>query len=213
MSTKELKQPGELVKLWRRASESEGENADRLFSVLVNSLRYMGADFLDESLRMWQRYSEGTRTKDREESGDVFHVDRFRPTVYTLCEDEIHGGVDLSIFPRINSDASHKVECVEDGFKGSGRVYKFKKFTPGWAGKRLIGTAVGEEDWRRNGGRIIILVLGGVSLVEVRAAYEIGKKYKRQVFIGESQEVNGKGVRIMSSRLHLWIRLSSMIGH
>jgi hypothetical protein len=73
---------------------------------------------------------------------------------------------------------------MEDGFKGAGHVYKFKKFQPSWANKKLIGTIVGQEDWRRNGPRIIILVLGGLSLVEARAAYLISEKYKRQVFIG-----------------------------
>ena len=123
----------------------------------------------------------------------MFHVDRFKPTAYGIFTDEIRGHLDSTLFPTIHSDASSAQSSVDNantvadsGFKGSGSVYQFKKFQPSWASKKLIGTAVGQDDWRKNGPRIIILVLGGLSLVESRAAYEISKKYKRQVFIGMS---------------------------
>lgn len=120
-------------------------------------------------------------------SSDMIHVDRYKPTVYCIFEDDINDRLDHSLFPCINSTVKKSAAVVLDqgsANKGPGKIYEFKTFRPTWGAKKLIGTAVAPEDWRQNGPRIIILVLGGVCLSEARAAYEIAQKYKRQVYIG-----------------------------
>lgn len=106
------------------------------------------------------------------------------------------GRLDPSLFPCIENDTppnamgrqdaqSSSINDKSEGNKGPGKVYRFAKFQATWANKRLVGTNVGQEDWRMNGPRIIILVLGGLGYSEARIAYEISEKYKRQVFIGK----------------------------
>jgi len=43
----------------------------------------------------------------------------------------------------------------------------------------------GGEDLRKNGGRIILFILGGVTFSETRSAYEIMKELRRDVVIGK----------------------------
>lgn len=41
-----------------------------------------------------------------------------------------------------------------------------------------------EEDLRRNGGRVVVFVLGGMTFSELRSAYEVMKKERRDVTVG-----------------------------
>jgi len=77
------------------------------------------------------------------------------------------------------------------GVKGFGDGSSSKLTRPSWAKKasdRSSG-AVSEnnvEDLRKNGGRIILFVLGGATYSETRSAYEIMKELRREVIIGKS---------------------------
>jgi syntaxin-binding protein 1 len=54
-----------------------------------------------------------------------------------------------------------------------------------------------EEDLRRNGGRVVVFVLGGMTFSELRSAYEVMKKDRRDVVLG--------GLISMLSGLLHWI--------
>lgn len=41
-----------------------------------------------------------------------------------------------------------------------------------------------DEDLRRNGGRVIVFVLGGMTYSELRSAYEVAKKERREIIVG-----------------------------
>lgn len=62
-----------------------------------------------------------------------------------------------------------------------------------WAGKGRTqktdkGQASNKEhvDWRRNGSRIILFSLGGMTYSEVRSAYEISKEAQRDLYFGST---------------------------
>ncbi|KAI9013445.1 Sec1-like protein [Hyaloraphidium curvatum] len=50
--------------------------------------------------------------------------------------------------------------------------------------KRAADEMGAEEDLRRNGGRVVVFVLGGLTYSELRSAYEVMKKDRRDVVLG-----------------------------
>jgi hypothetical protein len=71
--------------------------------------------------------------------------------------------------------------------QGRGIVFDFKtNFRPKW-GKEVLnvpGTKT-DDDYRRNGPKIILIVMGGLTFGETRAVYELAAKYKREIIIGK----------------------------
>ena len=48
-----------------------------------------------------------------------------------------------------------------------------------------------EEDLRKNGARIVVFVMGGMTFSEVRATYELIKEQKRDVLFGKNTRLCG----------------------
>ncbi|KAJ3218142.1 Syntaxin-binding protein 2 [Dinochytrium kinnereticum] len=70
---------------------------------------------------------------------------------------------------------------------GAGKIARLKGFEPRWAYKNLpVNEEGGAEIMRRNGPRLILFVVGGVTFAEIKVAYELSRMMQREVLIGST---------------------------
>jgi hypothetical protein len=163
---------------YRRNNDVSNRLSSNIKSKLINFLKNKTASTFDESenTREWENF------------------DRYKPTIFHILEDQING--QLKGFPYVEdrtgrSDAKGLKSAVrKPGEKQQGRgiVFDFKtNFRPKW-GKEVLnvpGTKT-DDDYRRNGPKIILIVMGGLTFGETRAVYELAAKYKREIIIGST---------------------------
>ncbi|KAJ3085035.1 vacuolar sorting protein VPS33/slp1 [Quaeritorhiza haematococci] len=179
------------------------------------------------------RTKEDRKAKKKKKKGEnegeeqqQYTIDRFVPSVKYILQDVIQNSMDPVLFPFLveppNTDSSDPTGAKKgvNGdaqlTRGPGTVIPFKSFKPKWAQRRPAGEGVtatdnskdGESvDWRKNGCRLVIFVVGGLSFAEIRAAYEISKELKREIFIGSTHLVTPSqfvdDLKILGQTAHL----------
>ncbi|KAJ3382478.1 vacuolar sorting protein VPS33/slp1 [Entophlyctis sp. JEL0112] len=73
---------------------------------------------------------------------------------------------------------------------GEGVITSFSEFTAKWGKARP--RAAGGADFRENGSKTLLIVLGGISFAEIRALYNVGIKEMRELFIGSTHILSAK---------------------
>ncbi|KAJ3160712.1 vacuolar sorting protein VPS33/slp1, partial [Irineochytrium annulatum] len=192
----------------------ETAGLDRSDLTFVNGLRYFGVvqgekhDLRNPSspFMFQSRKTKGAKSswslfgrKDgsevpvsQEPASDFAYLDRFQPAVSYVIDDLVNGRSTLATLPEsvkkrggFDGNGNSPVKDPAEATVGKGVVPAFKVGTrPSWAKKR-IRTDDG-ADYRHNGSRIIILMIGGLTYAEVRAAYMMAKKLEREVIIGST---------------------------
>ncbi|KAJ3218216.1 vacuolar sorting protein VPS33/slp1 [Clydaea vesicula] len=153
---------------------------ESLFSLWEESC---GMTAIEETLTSLKQRLNGLR---------CFDLDYFNG--FQELMDELFENLDYQIFPCVNNEDLNEEDSnnnIGDAMKsgtqgGAGLKYKFKSFKPTWGTKRLVGSFHGDEDFRKNGARIILFFLGGVSFPEIRSCYKLSKKHNRQIYIGST---------------------------
>ncbi|KAJ1557847.1 vacuolar sorting protein VPS33/slp1 [Nowakowskiella sp. JEL0078] len=143
-----------------------------------------GMDYLSPNL--WEimfkqnEYSFVKRGKKRPASNYELH--QYRPMLHYILEDIQSNSLNPHLFRYIKDYKDAEVATT-----GNGTIIQFKgNIRPLWGKRRRNALENGDlEDYRANGARIIVFVIGGVSFPEIRTADEFRKQNKRDILIGD----------------------------
>ncbi|KAI8926873.1 Sec1-like protein [Entophlyctis helioformis] len=134
--------------------------------------------------------------KQDETEEEAYEMHRSTPVLHYLLEDIVAkkgGGCPwlVPISASGKSDTMGQDRAVAAEGRGPGAVMKINgKFRPSWGTSHPSDPSDGAVmDYLKNGPRIIVLVLGGITQAELRAAYEVSHQYKRDIIIGSTNLV------------------------
>ncbi|KAJ1552286.1 hypothetical protein HK405_011914, partial [Cladochytrium tenue] len=131
---------------------------------------------------------------------DVSSYDRFHPSVGYILQDHIlgrlhsAGGGGGDMFPYVERpEARNRARGFESAVRADGSTARGQGVVVGLgdttaaAGRFRWGRArpspVGVEDFRFNGPRTILFIIGGASRAEIRAVHLVAKKLQREIYI------------------------------
>jgi hypothetical protein len=114
--------------------------------------------------------------KQEQEVG--YDLSRYRPPLQYIMQQSLEGKLSAVEFPQAGESASPPAPAAAPKARSKAS----------WAshGKAKETSSAGELA-PRAGPRLIIFVIGGMCHSEVRAAYELSKKYQRDVVIGSTE--------------------------
>ncbi|KAI8802520.1 Sec1-like protein [Cladochytrium replicatum] len=157
-----------------------------------------------------------SKKKAKTEEEELYVLSRFKPIVKYVIEDQITNDLDRNVFPWLKEPAPEealspvspagKKPVATNKLIGGGAT-SLRTTRPTWAPKK--GTknhndgnhddsekessakdASSSEDLRKNGPRVIVFMLGGITFSEIRVVYEMIKKHSREVIIGSNHILN-----------------------
>eukprot|EP01113_Clastostelium_recurvatum_P022373 TRINITY_DN2667_c0_g1_i1.p1 TRINITY_DN2667_c0_g1~~TRINITY_DN2667_c0_g1_i1.p1 ORF type:complete len:620 (-),score=203.59 TRINITY_DN2667_c0_g1_i1:32-1732(-) len=151
----------------------------------ISNLFYLGVT-LAKGAKGKSKSKEAKKRK-KKRGGDVpFELSRYTPSVKDIGTDLIEGTLPVATFPFLRED--HAAAAAES--KPSGGIDEklslkgARSKQPRWSEKGKKKEEAPKE--RYVGGRVIIFIVGGMTMSEMRAAYELTQASKRQVFIGST---------------------------
>jgi syntaxin-binding protein 1 len=186
-AAKELPPQETLDKLWQEACETsnteDGDSPDNIRP----GLGFLGLTFGEKDDMMESRYSCSSTRKSKK-SEEEYTADRFVSTIHNILQDELDNRLDSKMFKSLACTVPKKATNTQvngTNIKGPGKIVHLERYNPKWGWKKLKGTGPGMEDWRMNGPRVIVYVLGGLSFAEIRAASTLSQLKKRDILIGK----------------------------
>ncbi|KAJ1343596.1 hypothetical protein BSLG_001865 [Batrachochytrium salamandrivorans] len=128
-----------------------------------------------------------------------FENSRYTPMIKHIAEDQCKNTVDQHVFPWVKDppigEYGDRPSTWADPSYESAAVTASRK-KPSWATRKAIGASAStlpvagaakvEEDFRANGPRIIMFVIGGITYSEMRAVFEAKKDLRRDIIIGST---------------------------
>jgi syntaxin-binding protein 1 len=186
------------------SEDSQAINNLAMFDVTLSSTQSKTKEKDKGRYSYWGSYKqERKKKKSKGEDALPYDLSRYVPLMKRLIEDQVSHSVPKEIFPWVKEPKPDEIGISSNSLKmfrftSNGIVppdpnypLSLRTTRASWSGKaRVAKTNNGSEkqkeqiDWRRNGSRIIIFSLGGLTYSEVRSAYEVCKESQREVFIG-----------------------------
>ncbi|KAJ8326195.1 syntaxin binding protein 1 [Batrachochytrium dendrobatidis] len=132
-----------------------------------------------------------------------FENSRYTPMLKYIAEDQCKNAVDQHVFPWIKDppvgEYGDRPSTWSDPSFESAISPTYRK-KPSWATRKTSGGSVtnitsvaatsasskAEEDFRENGPRVILFVIGGITYSEMRAVFEAKKDLRRDIVIGST---------------------------
>ncbi|KAJ3259941.1 vacuolar sorting protein VPS33/slp1 [Boothiomyces macroporosus] len=153
----------------------------------------------------WGSYKQERKKRNKKDDSMPYDLSRYVPIVKRLIEDQINNSVPKDIVPWIKEPRPEDLGIASNTLK----MFKFtsngivppdpnypnslRTTRASWAGRARVKTSAKAKDtpkevadWRRNGSRIILFSLGGLTYSEVRSCYEISKESQREIFMGST---------------------------
>ncbi|KAJ3416988.1 vacuolar sorting protein VPS33/slp1 [Chytridiales sp. JEL 0842] len=137
-----------------------------------------------------------------------FENSRYIPVVQHMLEDQSKNGIDSAMFPWIKEPPS-SVNNVRGSVGSDGSGDYVPRAKANWArrasdaGSGTVGRNSGsnsssifgkneseQEDLRKNGPRIILFIMGGMTFSELKAAHVVMTEQKRDIVIGSTHTIN-----------------------
>ncbi|KAJ2997799.1 vacuolar sorting protein VPS33/slp1 [Globomyces sp. JEL0801] len=135
---------------------------------------------------------------------EVYELSRYVPLIKRLLQDQIGNNVPKDCMPWVSEPSADELGISNNN------NFKLFKFTntngivppdpnypnslrttrASWAGQSRVRKSKDDPakpeliDWRKNGSRIIVFSLGGLTYSEVRSAYEVSREAQREVYMG-----------------------------
>ncbi|KAJ3101990.1 vacuolar sorting protein VPS33/slp1 [Phlyctochytrium planicorne] len=142
-------------------------------------------------LEVWSDsvFKDGDNTQDQVNNS----VDNTFPWVREPLPEEIGAGKNAAAAKSHSRSASNPLTPQPN----AANAYSLRTTRPSWAAKpkaamskdggnaRVINAE--EEEYRRNGPRVILFMIGGITFSEIRATFEVMKDYKRDIIIGNKR--------------------------
>ncbi|KAL2915943.1 syntaxin binding protein 1 [Polyrhizophydium stewartii] len=134
------------------------------------------------------------RRAESAETDEQFEAHRFTPVLQYLMEDLVAKKASgcpwlVSLSDSLGNAVGEEQKQLAALGRGSGSVLPFTEgtFKPTWGSAKPRDPSEHQEvNMLKNGPRVIILVVGGLTQAEIRTAYEITSMYKRDVLIGST---------------------------
>jgi syntaxin-binding protein 1 len=186
------------------AEDSQAINNLAMLDINLSSAQMTNKEKDKGRYSYWGSYKqERKKKKSKGEDAMPYDLSRYVPLYKRLMEDQIAHNVPKEIFPWVKEPKPDELGISTNSLK----MFKFtsngivppdpnyplslRTTRASWSGRsRAPKSANGADkskeqiDWRRNGSRIILFSLGGLTYSEIRSAYEISKEAQREVYIG-----------------------------
>lgn len=131
-------------------------------SDMIRNWKYLDVPVISSFVAQQHKYTRRDRSKE-----ETFQLSRWTPVIKDVMEDAIENKLDSKDWPYCS-------RCPPT-WNGSGAV----------SARQKPRASCREE--RRSGARLIVFVIGGVTLSEMRSAYEVSDAYKScEVVIGST---------------------------
>ncbi|KAJ3123491.1 vacuolar sorting protein VPS33/slp1 [Nowakowskiella sp. JEL0407] len=156
---------------WKKALQDVGiDGISKFFS---------GIDYLTPGLRemKWDKMGDYAYSKRVLKPSNEWEMHRYRPDIKS-------NNLSQRNFPYV---ADYSEGTMNEASRGSGTIIEFKgHFKPSWGKRRRRGgdDGSGQEDYRANGGRIIVFIVGAATFPEIRVSQEFTQTWKREVLLG-----------------------------
>ncbi|KAJ3115817.1 vacuolar sorting protein VPS33/slp1 [Physocladia obscura] len=141
-----------------------------------------------------------TGTSEAADGNDFPHFDRYEPFISRIIQGHLNEGLNDEFHVAKGKDDKatfkHQQTLIRKPAAGNKVrieekvVTKFSGFTPKWGRARPKAPGDLGGDYRNNGAKTIVIILGGLTYAEVRAAYIRGVKEEREVFIGSTHIIS-----------------------
>ncbi|KAI8926874.1 Sec1-like protein [Entophlyctis helioformis] len=182
----------------------------------------------------WGSHKLDKKRKKNKASNDLpYDLSRYVPLVKRIMEDQITNTLSREVFPWVNEPAPDQLGITTAApkmfrFTSNGLVapdpnfpHSLRTTRASWVNRRpakgqtksggnesSAGGGGGQEkqDLRRNGSRIIVFSLGGLTHSEMRTAYEVAKDAQRDVIIGSTYVYNSSQFLDILKHLHKGMR-------
>ncbi|KAI9105656.1 Sec1-like protein [Phlyctochytrium arcticum] len=157
----------------------------------------------EDELLLARRYTDAVRKaeqhKKQKQKGSTdnhpqpFDIHRYVPVLKHILHDVISNELNPVLFPTAGEEevtssphptAPSGLDPIPKARGGRGSVMTIPGFTPSWAKSKPPTGPDTAVDFRKNGSRIMVLFVDGLSFAEVRAAYEVTNEMQREVVIG-----------------------------
>jgi syntaxin-binding protein 1 len=151
----------------------------------------------------WGSYKKEKKKRKAKGNDLPYDTSRYVPLMKRLLEDQAANAIPIETFPWVLTPPDADLGITDLGTKmfrmvSNGIVppdpnhpNSLRTIRATWAGQTRAKTNnkaadnyVEKFDLRRNGNRIILFSLGGLTYSEIRSAYEASKENQREVFIG-----------------------------
>ncbi|KAI8848073.1 hypothetical protein BC829DRAFT_394673 [Chytridium lagenaria] len=106
-----------------------------------------------------------------------------------LLEDQVLNAVDTSIFPWVKEPLPEEIGAAKAASSKATSKSASNPLHHSLQPEILILFELQgrEEEYRRNGPRVILFMLGGITFAEIRATHEVMKDSKRDIIIGRKK--------------------------
>jgi syntaxin-binding protein 1 len=162
----------------------------------------------DEENYSYWRSQKIERKKAKKSATDElpYELSRYIPILKMVSQDQLLNGLSNNLFPWIKQPSNEEL-----GLSSAPKMFKFISGGNGlmapdpaypnslrttratWANSRPAKAATTGEttkkenlDLRRNGPRVILFCLGGITYSEIRSVYELTRDEQREVFLGST---------------------------
>ncbi|KAI8914350.1 Sec1-like protein [Gorgonomyces haynaldii] len=148
---------------------------------------------------------ERKKRKKKADDAMPYDLSRYVPLLKRVCEDQIMNSLPKELFPWIKEPSNEELGIVSSApkmfrFTANGLVapdpnhpYSLRTTRASWVGQRVqkskgkpMDGEKEEMDLRRNGPRVYMFALGGLTYSETRSAYELTRDEQREVFFGST---------------------------
>ncbi|KAI8612238.1 Sec1-like protein, partial [Chytriomyces sp. MP71] len=199
----------DFTSLWRAAMMDDTDHVMfrgiQFFSVDPEAARELMKNSTSWSIKSIFKMNAGSGGAEEDDYLQVY--DGYQPRIARILQDQMDGRLDPREFRTVKGGQAEAEEAsrrkkvgtirrklTDHGKIGPGVLVDFSHkdsdnkpmFVPKWGRARPRADGDLGGDYRGNGARTILVVVGGLSYAEVRAAYLTSMKNKREVYVGET---------------------------
>jgi len=150
----------------------------------ISNLRFLGVTLLKGAKAKKVSEKKSSKKKQRDDA-PPYELSRYVPQLKVIAQDLIDNTLSADEFPYIKEDGNaNDVKDAKDDVKS----LRKDKAQPKWANKDKRKS----EKTSSAGAKVIIFVLGGATLSELRTVYELTKKNNREVILGTNSVITPK---------------------
>jgi syntaxin-binding protein 1 len=160
------------------------------------------------------------RKRDKVDGGMSYDLSRYVPLVKLVLEDQVAGRMSTDLFPYIREPPPEKTKkqsnfsalteylTSDNGLlvATGNNPYSLRTMGSSWAvGAKKTGEqdnfkenqaettnqeSINLREYRKNGARVIVFIIGGMTFSEMRSSYEVMRERNREIIIGSTNVWN-----------------------
>jgi len=148
----------------------------------IVNLRYLGISLSAPQKKTKQKIEKSKKKKNENLDAPPFQLSRYVPLLKETIESLIDGNLSDTIFPFTKEGGKGSEKTKEEEAPTSVR----KGSQPRWAEKSNKKSKKDKKEKEKQGGRIVVFYIGGMTYSEMRTVYELTAKHNRDITIGSN---------------------------